>query len=137
MSMERMLVLACSKKYGARCIAGISLITGEWVRPVSSPDGGALSVFHAGVDGRFPQLREVVEFETGGPCPLTGQPENVLVTDKAWRLDRRWTQAEAATIVDPHLVPGPELLGGLGRTLTAAHVAASPTAPSLAVVEPE
>jgi hypothetical protein len=131
-----MLVLACSKKYPARCLAGISLFTGEWIRPVSSRSGGALSKFHAGVEGRYPRLREVVSFETDGPCPKVGQPENVLIADRPWVLERRMSRSEAANIVDPHLLPGPEILDGRGRALTVDEVEAHPNDPSLAVVEP-
>lgn len=129
-------MLASSKKLGFRCVAGISLQTGRWVRPVSSANGGALSTYHCGVDGRYPQLREVVRFETQGGCPLPGQPENVLVGVAPWELETRLTPEDTARIVEDHFVEGPELLGGLANTVGEAAVQNAPVDASLAVLEP-
>lgn len=43
MPVTDLLCLAYSRKYSARCVAGIRLDTLEWVRPVSATDHGALS----------------------------------------------------------------------------------------------
>ncbi len=137
MATERLLVLASSKKLGFRCVAGISLETDRWVRPVSAVGGGALSTYHCGVDGRYPQLREIVRFETQGACPLPGQPENVLVGVAPWELENRLTPEETADIVERHLVEGPELLGGLSDTISVAAVENAPVDASLAVLEPQ
>lgn len=137
MPPERLLVLASSKKLGFRCVAGISLETDQWIRPVSTVGGGALSTYHCGIDGRYPGLREVVRFETQGVCPLPGQPENVLVGVAPWELETRLTPDEAGAVVQGHLVKGPELLGGFGDTISEAAVHDDPGRPSLAVVEPQ
>jgi hypothetical protein len=137
MAIERILVLACSKKLGHRCVAGISLETGQWVRPVSTADGGALSTYHCGVDGRYPALREVVRFETQAACPLPAQPENVLVGAGPWTFERQLTHSEAGAIIDDHLAEGPGLLGSQSQTVSVAAVLAKPLAASLAVVEPD
>lgn len=42
-STIRMICLANSRKIGGRCVAGIDVNTGEWVRPVRD-NGGALTL---------------------------------------------------------------------------------------------
>src|SRR5690242_6241182 len=118
MPTERMLVLACSKKDSVRCVAGISHETDQWVRPVSTTAGGALSTWHCGIDGEYPQLRDVVRFEKHGACPLPGQPENVLVGRGPWELETRLAPEDVADVVEPHFVSGPALLGGLDDTIS-------------------
>lgn len=137
MQSERILVLASSRKHGLRCVAGISLDTDRWVRPVGTVQGGAVSTYHCGIDGRYPQLREVVTFETQGACPLPGQPENVLVGVGPWELESRLSPEEAAGIVEPHLVKGPEVLGSLSDRISEAIVQQEPVSVSLQVIEPE
>ncbi|RMG87809.1 MAG: hypothetical protein D6714_01605 [Bacteroidetes bacterium] len=80
--------LANSKKYGARCIAGIEVIpkpTGgwkivrlnshpKWVRPVSNGPHGEVSANEAAAI----KLLDVVEFEALRPYPNGYQTENVL-----------------------------------------------------------
>jgi hypothetical protein len=134
---ERLLILASSKKLGARCIAGISLETGQWVRPVSTPHGGALATAHCGVEGRYPRVLEVVRFEKLDSSPLPHQPENVLVPAEPWELEVGMSRIEAADVVDEHLEYGPELLRGTARTLDEQAVQARPMEVSLAVVEPQ
>jgi hypothetical protein len=134
---ERILVLASSKKGGGRCVAGISLESGRWVRPVSTVGGGAVSTFHCGVNGRYPRVREVATFEARRRCPLPEQPENVLVGVRTWQLEERLSRAETAAVVGPILSPGPELLGGLDDTVSEGAVLESPMIASLAIVEPK
>ena len=136
-SSSRHLLLASSKKLGHRCIAGISLESGQWVRPVSTAGGGALSTYDCGIHGRYPALRDVVRFEAEAACPLPAQPENVLVGTSPWTLERRLTHAEAGAIIEDHLAEGPGLLGSQSQTITVAEVLAQPLAASLAVVEPD
>ena len=77
----KLLVLANSYKLGNRCVAGIDLDTGKWVRPVSQSPGGAIPEHKTAVSksGRFvPVLPlDVVEFEVGRSRATPHHPEDV------------------------------------------------------------
>jgi hypothetical protein len=79
----KLLVLANSYKLGNRCVAGIDLDTGKWVRPVSQSPGGAIPEHKTAVSrsGRFvPVLPlDVVEFEVGRSRATPHHPEDVEV----------------------------------------------------------
>jgi len=77
----KLLVLANSYKLGNRCVAGIDLDTGKWVRPVSQSPGGAIPEYKTAVSKswRFvPVLPlDVVEFEVGRSRATPHHPEDV------------------------------------------------------------
>ena len=77
----KLLVLANSYKLGNRCVAGIDLDTGEWVRPVSQLFDGSIPEHKTAVrkNGRFvPVLPlDVVEFEVGRSRATPHHPEDV------------------------------------------------------------
>jgi hypothetical protein len=137
MPAERLLVLASSKKLAGRCLAGISLETGKWVRPVSSPKGDALAISDCEIEGRYPRLLEIVRLETLAACPLPHQPENVLIPKQPWLLEPRLDPGRVIEILTDHLEHGPDLLGSTARTLDAQACLASPVKSSLAIVAPQ
>ena len=77
----KLLVLANSYKLGNRCVAGIDLETGKWVRPVSQSPGGSIPENKTAVskNGRLvPVLPlDVVEFEVGRSRATPHHPEDV------------------------------------------------------------
>ena len=77
----KLLVLANSYKLGNRCVAGIDLDTGKWVRPVSQLPGGAIPELKTAVrkDGRLVPVAplDVVEFEVGQNRATPHHPEDV------------------------------------------------------------
>ncbi len=135
MPVERLVVLASSKKLAARCVAGISLQTGQWVRPVSSVNGGALSIADCGVQGRYPRPLEIVTFETLRACPRPHQPENVLIPRRPWTLESRIDRPGAERLLQSHLERGPTLLGFTGRAIDEQACVDAPLRSSLAIVE--
>ncbi len=83
---RQIVILANSFREGNRCIAGIDVQTGDWVRPVSPPDGGAMTRGLRNIDGREPELREIVEVSVQSTGPDVGcQPENRLADAVPWR----------------------------------------------------
>ena len=83
-----MLCLANSIKHEQRCLAGVRLDTGGWIRPVSSWEGGALFE-----DQYTTKCGTIVEpLDSVRVCfeeyvPLYHQPENWLVAeDGSWEL---------------------------------------------------
>jgi len=83
---RRIVILANSFRDGKRCIAGIDVRNGEWIRPVSPPAGGAVARGLRTIGGREPELRDVVEMFVQGDGPDEGcQPENRLLKPVPWQ----------------------------------------------------
>jgi hypothetical protein len=84
------LCLANSKKLSGRCVAGIDVRTGEWVRPVSrSGDHGAVSFRERQIERSEPQLLDVIEMDLAHEGP-TGfdychARENRWIEPVPWR----------------------------------------------------
>lgn len=117
MPTEEMTVLACSKKWGGRCVAGISSRDGRWLRPVSRLPHGALTPYYYRIEGRDIGPLDVVRFEHEGRLSDPSQPENVAVGEARWQLAGRVEPAGADTVLAPHLVGGPVLLGNRGAAM--------------------
>lgn len=136
MPAAEIIVLANSKKLGGRCIAGISTRSGRWVRPVSGLPNGQLAPAHCRVEGRQPELLDIVRFDYSEQLDNPAQPENLLLEDSAWDLVGTVPPAEAYDRLVGHLVRGPALLGNLGRAVPA-EAAGEGVGASLALVEPD
>jgi hypothetical protein len=78
----RIVCLANSRKLGERCIAGVDLETGKWVRPVN--EGGAeLSLKDINYeDGSTPQVLDIINMPVIKRQPLYYQPENWVINRK-------------------------------------------------------
>lgn len=135
MPIDEILILACSKKWGGRCVAGISRKSGSWVRPVSNRSHGELDPYHYRIGGRNIEPLDVVGFEHGGQIDDPSQPENVEVGASRWWLTGRVERADAAAVISPHLVDGPALLGNRGSAVTEEKATRGVDA-SLALVRP-
>jgi Dual OB-containing domain len=120
MPIDEIVVLACSRKWGGRCVAGISTETGRWLRPVSSLPHGELTPYHFRIDGREVRPLDVVRLEHEGSLGDPSQPENVLVGDSRWQLAGRVDPADAHDILSSHVVEGQVLLGNRGAAVPAA-----------------
>lgn len=136
MPVDEILVLACSKKWGGRCVSGISKRTGGWLRPVSTHSHGELYPRHYRIDGRDIDLLDVVGLEHGGSVGDPSQPENVEVGDSRWWLTGRLDGADASRVVSPHCVDGAALLGNRGLAVPEDEAMQGVEA-SLALVRPE
>jgi hypothetical protein len=120
---------------GGRCVAGVSLESFDWVRPVT-PDGeGELSNEECDVGGRTPRLLEVVTFEHSGPQGDPSQPENVIVTGTPWSSEGRADRELARQVLYGAVRRHPPLLVNNGKAVPE-HVAADGTDASLALIEP-
>lgn len=88
--MEReVAILTKSSKLGRYCVAGVDLITGEWVRLVSNDaqTHGALSRSDITYEDRsICNPLDVVLVDVIGAAPLAHQPENYLIdSHEYWR----------------------------------------------------
>jgi hypothetical protein len=135
MPTDELLVLACSKKWGGRCVAGISKRTGGWLRPVSRRLHRELASGHYRVNGRDIEPLDIVRIEHGDNLDDPSQPENVEVGAGRWRMTGRVDPVDAARVLSPHLVEGPALLGNRGAAVPEEEAMGGMEA-SLALVRP-
>ncbi|EHK8987358.1 hypothetical protein KCU38_004461 [Vibrio vulnificus] len=88
MAVKTLVILAKSIKHQAYCVAGKCLATGQWVRPVSSASGGAISAQQSQVTNPYGtyslNVLQNVEIDFSSHSPLINQPENYLISNKAW-----------------------------------------------------
>jgi hypothetical protein len=88
-SLKRIVCLANSWKLGERCIAGVDMDTGKWVRPVcdnSYPKDGRVPRSIRLIGGREPRLLDVLQI----PLASTGNDfgfecENLSVASGEWK----------------------------------------------------
>jgi hypothetical protein len=82
------LCLANSIKHEQRCLAGVRLDTGGWIRPVSSWEGGALfEDQYTTKCGTIVEPLDSVRVYFEEYAPLYHQPENwILTDDESWEL---------------------------------------------------
>lgn len=83
-----MLCLANSEKHGERCLAGIRLDTGGWIRPVSTNEGGALyKDQYTTKCGKVAQPLDSIRIHFEEYSPRFHQPENWRISsDDPWEL---------------------------------------------------
>jgi hypothetical protein len=81
--MVKIICLANSKKHGDRCIAGIDICTGKWIRPVSDGEDGRISRDIYLINNEEPQLLDILNI------PLNNQGngyecENLTILPGQW-----------------------------------------------------
>jgi hypothetical protein len=82
--------LANSYKHGGRCIAGVSLDDGAWIRLRGKADDGALCACeYALEDGSEPNLLDVIEVEVHYAIHSASHPEDWQIAAARWRLVER------------------------------------------------
>jgi hypothetical protein len=131
-----MLVVANSRKMGGRCVAGVSLHTGRFVRPVSPHGDGELSEVECWVGGRTPRLLDVVSFAHRGPDGDPAQPENVVIADAPWKLEGPGHRGQALQLLLKLADKRTALFGNRGRAVLET-IAAEGLDASLALIEPK
>jgi hypothetical protein len=133
MPSEEILVLASSRKYGGRCVAGINK-SGQWVRPVSGGHQGLL-LAECGIDGDWPEVLDVVRFGYVKRLEDPVQPENLLIDDSHWELRKKMPGGEAYERLGGYLDQGPRLLGNRGAAVKEDEAVENGDG-SLALIEP-
>jgi hypothetical protein len=82
---HRIVILANSRKMGNRCIAGLDVRTGKWLRPCYGDGNEGIPRNVRLINGQEPQLLDVVEIPLGIDGPnLDYQPENRYLLDGPW-----------------------------------------------------
>lgn len=84
---RRIICLSNSKKFGERCVAGIEIDTGRWIRPVCDNEDGSVPRTIRLVEGREPELLDILEI------PLATKSrdsefvyENLVILPGQWKL---------------------------------------------------
>ncbi|MGA2349023.1 MAG: hypothetical protein ABSF70_01205 [Terracidiphilus sp.] len=138
MGLDRILCLANSYKHEHRCIAGISLITKQWVRLVGHRVPGCLTLKETYYpDGSEAALLDVFEAELGEKCGTNCHPEDVFVTDRPWQLVHRFDKPSAAQFFADYVNKEPVVLQGYCDRIPATTFEKTPAMRSLGVVHPE
>lgn len=118
MPAKNLVILANSVKHGNRCVAGKCQSTGEWVRPVSSIQGGALTLNHIQCRnpyGVYPVRNlQKVRVALASHVPLINQPENyLLAANEEWQQNFKINSCEV-----PGLLDNPVSLWGEGNRVS-------------------
>jgi hypothetical protein len=132
-----LICLANSNKWGSRCLAGLRVDGGGWVRPVSNNEHGKLqySQYHL-PDHSEPHLFDLIQVGLSHRQPTPHQPENWLVDGSAWTLLERPASADHVRVVCDAVSGGPLLFGNAGPSVPFARFRSQPAQESLVLVEP-
>jgi hypothetical protein len=137
---KRILCLAFSRKIGGHCVAGVDVLSGKWIRPVSRAAHGTLTynqcliLSETGVY-REPRLLDVLELDLAEPAPKIAQPENWIVTDAIWKVSAGVTNT--VEFLESIAVSDPEIFRGHARSVTSSELELRPPSCSLMLIEPE
>ena len=149
MPTKRIICLACSTKseviapgdsLHGRCVAGLDIDTGQWVRPVSTLPNGTLSKAQCRIRGNalgslLPTALDVLEIEFLQHAPKTGQPENWIISETPWKCLRPATPSDLA-VLNANIEDDAELFRGYESSLTHEEVLKRPPLSSLALIRP-
>lgn len=85
--VKQIICLSNSKKLGERCIAGIDIHTGRWIRPVYDSEDGSVPRATRLIEGKEPKLLDIIEI----PLAVSGKDsdfvcENILIIPGQWKL---------------------------------------------------
>jgi hypothetical protein len=100
--MASIVCLANSYKHQGRCIAGIDIDIGKWVRPVpKSRDAIYSERFVDSEESNEPKLLDLLEIPIGDCAPDKGcQPENRYLAQGVWRRIRRLSISEVEQYIE-------------------------------------
>ncbi|MFB6194037.1 MAG: hypothetical protein ABEI75_03135 [Halobaculum sp.] len=130
-----LLCLANSEKEGGRCVAGLDLDTGEWVRPVAETESGELYPRHYETrEGETPRPLDVLRIYVESDAASEPQPENARLADQSWELRSRELSARARRRLADSVQTDAALFGDTGRQITTD--AAESISESLTLVRP-
>ncbi|MDT9178226.1 MAG: hypothetical protein P5702_12405 [Limnospira sp. PMC 1291.21] len=101
--MAKLICLANSRKHNDRCIAGIEISTGKWVRPVTRLDDGRIPVNMSQINGRLIQPLDIVDI----PLSDTGngyEYENRLILRGSWKHIGRVSPMDVVCYCDDEII---------------------------------
>lgn len=130
--------LANSRKQGGRCVAGLRMDGGGWVRPVSTEPEGVLQAWHYTLaNGREAALLDILRMRLVCPQPAPHHPENWLMDTGQWETMSRVRLPQMLEFLRQSVTTGPDLLGGTESRIEYEALRRKPAAASLALVRPQ
>lgn len=133
-----LLCLANSDKHGNRCIAGLDLDTGNWIRPVSdSDDGRLLPHQYLTRDRHDPDPLETIEFTLIESDPKPHQPENWIIGNRSPRFCDDDVDDCKAQVLVSNIHSKPHLFGDKKTKIEYSNIIESPINSSLELIRPE
>jgi hypothetical protein len=133
-----LICLANSYKWHSRCLAGLRVDGGGWVRPVSDREHGELQYSQYRLpDYTEPHLFDLIRVGLAHPEPSPHQPENWLVDRSGWTLLERPAAADRVHVVSAAVFGGSLLFGDSGQSVPHAQFLARPAKESLVLVQPD
>jgi hypothetical protein len=138
MSIDRIVCLANSYKHNHRCVAGISLVTKEWIRLAGRKIPGCLTVKETCYpNGNETAILDVFEAELDEPCGSNCHPEDIFVTEKTWRPVRRFDEPRDQKFLTAYVNKGPAILQSYGDRVYARKIDSAPVDKSLELIRPD
>jgi len=127
-----LLLLANSKKMGGRCIAGIDVETGNWIRPVPDNHLRAVPNFMTEIAGNNLIPGDLIQIDVGKPIPLPHHPEDVELIGSISLIKKR-ALLDFASLISAELAKPNQLLESPQDKFYANEVITSPMQNSLAI----
>ena len=101
---KELVIFANSVKTGQHCVAGKEIKTKQWVRPVSSENGGSLSdsIVKYPNKGRLWEVKPLdkILIKFNKPAPLKNQPDNWMISEQTWETRYKITRDEVYSYRD-------------------------------------
>lgn len=127
-----LLLLANSIKMGGRCIAGIDVDNGNWVRPVPSSQSRAVPNSLTEISGTALVPGDLIQIEVGKPMPLPHHPEDFELIGSI-SLVKKNALLDFASLIKAELAKPNQLLESAYDRYSVNEVIASPMQNSLAL----
>lgn len=138
MRLDRIVCLANSYKRDNRCVAGISLVTRQWVRLIGRVVPHSLTLNEARyADGKAVSLLDVFEVQVDKDCGSNHHPEDALIAETPWRLIGRFDQPPDFDFLRDMVNPSPVVLQGYCDRIDAHRLEKTAIRVSLSLVEPQ
>lgn len=133
------LCLANSEKHRGRCVAGVRLDTGGWIRPVQTRDGGAIHQSQYTTEsGEEVQPLDSVRLHLRRPSPKYHQPENwVISKDTSWELLETELQKPQSIALNAALQRSGEIFRTTENRIAKAELRETFSTQSLTLIQPQ
>jgi hypothetical protein len=102
--MTEIICLANSDKYGGRCIAGISVQTGQWIRPVTNLADGRLPTNLTNIDNEPIKTLDKVNIPLSQKQGNGHEAENRLILAGSWTRNGRAEPSDLLSFTDTNLL---------------------------------
>jgi len=134
---KSILCLANSYKHNGRCVAGVCLDDGTWIRLRGEAADGSLNASESVLDdGNEPRLLDVIEVDLHYPLPSDAHPEDWQIAPVCWRLIQRPATAAQIQKIIAAADKATTILRGYRDRMTTGEIHAKPLHSSLVLIYP-